>query len=132
MPVGLLDNELLTNAFKYAFVGREGGTLTVRCLHEKEDAYRIVIADNGVVLPANTTWPVSGKLGGLILKSLEEKRTPITPLRRLLFFLSVQGFAGLVLAIGKAPPRVRDMEQHDPLSFARGARRDLDASPTMI
>ncbi len=37
MPVGLLVNELLTNAFKYAFDGRESGTLTVRCLQEGDD-----------------------------------------------------------------------------------------------
>jgi two-component sensor histidine kinase len=72
MPVGLLVNELLTNAFKYAFVGRDGGTLTIRCLHEKEDTYRIVVGDDGVGLPAGTTWPVPGKLGALILQSLSE------------------------------------------------------------
>ena len=72
MPVGLLVNELLTNAFKYAFVGRDGGTLTLRCLHEKEDTYRIVVGDDGVGLPDGTTWPVPGKLGALILKSLSE------------------------------------------------------------
>jgi PAS domain S-box-containing protein len=72
MPVGLLVNELLTNAFKYAFVGREGGTLTIRCLLEGEDNYCIVVGDDGVGLPADTMWPVSGKLGSLILKSLEE------------------------------------------------------------
>ena len=37
MPVGLLVNELLTNAFKYAFEGRDSGTLTVRCLQERND-----------------------------------------------------------------------------------------------
>jgi len=72
MPVGLLVNELLTNAFKYAFVGRDGGTLTVRCLHEKEDTYRIIVGDDGVGLRPGTTWPVPGKLGALILKSLTE------------------------------------------------------------
>jgi PAS domain S-box-containing protein len=72
MPVGLLVNEVLTNAFKYAFNGREGGVLTVRCLHENEDRYRIVVADDGIGLPEDTTWPVPGKLGALILQSLRE------------------------------------------------------------
>jgi len=72
MPVGLLVNELMTNAFKYAFNGREGGTITVRCLHENGENYRIVVADDGIGLPDDTTWPVAGKLGALILQSLRE------------------------------------------------------------
>jgi PAS domain S-box-containing protein len=72
MPVGLLVNELLTNAFKYAFTARAGGTLTVRCLHEAEDRYRIVVGDDGVGLPEGVTWPVEGKLGALVLQSLKE------------------------------------------------------------
>jgi two-component sensor histidine kinase len=72
MPVGLLVNELLTNAFKYAFRGRDGGTITVRCLHENGDRYRVVVADDGIGLPEGVTWPVPGKLGALILQSLRE------------------------------------------------------------
>jgi two-component sensor histidine kinase len=75
MPVGLLINELLTNAFKHAFGGRDNGTITVRCLHEAEDHYRIVVADDGVGLPEDVTWPVQGKLGSLILQTLRENAT---------------------------------------------------------
>jgi two-component sensor histidine kinase len=71
-PVGLLVNKLLTNAFKYAFNGRESGTITVRCLHEQKDQYRIVVADDGIGLPEDVTWPVPGKLSALILQSLQE------------------------------------------------------------
>jgi PAS domain S-box-containing protein len=72
MPVGLIVNELMTNAFKYAFKGRETGTITVRCLHEDEVNYRIVVADDGVGLPEGKSWPVAGKLGPLILQALRE------------------------------------------------------------
>lgn len=72
MPVGLLVNELLTNAFKYAFAGRGSGTLTIRCLHEDDSNYRIVVADDGIGLPEGTTWPAPKKLGSLILQSLRE------------------------------------------------------------
>ena len=54
MPVGLIVNELLTNAFKHAFNGRGSGTLTVRCLHETEGKYRVVVADDGIGLPEGT------------------------------------------------------------------------------
>ena len=72
MPVGLLVNELLTNAFKYAFNGRDTGTITVRCLHEDDDRFRVVVADDGIGLPDGVKWPVPGKLAPLILQSLRE------------------------------------------------------------
>jgi PAS domain S-box-containing protein len=72
MPVGLLVNELLTNAFKYAFSGRENGTITVRCLREGEEEYRVVVADDGVGLPEGAIWPTPGKLGALVLQTLQE------------------------------------------------------------
>jgi PAS domain S-box-containing protein len=72
MPVGLIVNELLTNAFKYAFNGRRTGTLIVRCLHEADSKYRIVVADDGIGLPEGTTWPIQGKLGALIVQTLRE------------------------------------------------------------
>ncbi len=72
MPVGLLVNELLTNAFKYAFDGRDAGTLTVRCLQERNDYYRVVVADDGNGLPEGAPWPVPGKLSALMLATLKE------------------------------------------------------------
>jgi PAS domain S-box-containing protein len=72
MPVGLVVNELLTNAFKYAFSERGSGTITIRCLHEDADHYRVVVADDGIGLPEDVQWPVQGKLGALILQTLRE------------------------------------------------------------
>jgi PAS domain S-box-containing protein len=72
MPLGLLVNELLTNSFKYAFVGRQTGTITLRCLHEDETKYSVTVADDGVGLPEEMTWPVPGKLGALIVQTLRE------------------------------------------------------------
>ncbi|HEY7247899.1 MAG TPA: histidine kinase dimerization/phosphoacceptor domain -containing protein [Xanthobacteraceae bacterium] len=72
MPVGLLVNEVLTNAFKYAFVGRGNGTITLQCLHEDETRYGVVVADDGVGLPEGMTWPLPGKLSALIVQTLRE------------------------------------------------------------
>jgi PAS domain S-box-containing protein len=72
MPVGLLVNELLTNVFKHAFSGRESGTISVQCLREDEDRYRVLVADDGIGMPEDAEWPVQGKLGALILQSLRE------------------------------------------------------------
>jgi len=72
MPAGLLVNELLANTFKHAFEGRETGTISLECLHEDEERYRITFADNGVGFASGTTWPTPGKLGALILQTLRE------------------------------------------------------------
>jgi PAS domain S-box-containing protein len=71
MPTGLVVNELLTNALKYAFVGRAGGTITLHSLTDA-DGCRIIIADDGVGLPEGVTWPKRGKLGSAIVQSLRE------------------------------------------------------------
>jgi PAS domain S-box-containing protein len=72
MPVGLLINELLTNAFKYAFVGRDHGVISIECLCENDERYRINFADDGVGFPPGIVWPARGKLGALILQTLRE------------------------------------------------------------
>jgi two-component sensor histidine kinase len=72
MPVGLLVNELMTNAFKYAFKPPQTGTITVRCLHESETSYRVIVSDDGLGLPEGKTWPAPGKLGALIVQTLRE------------------------------------------------------------
>ena len=69
MPTGLVVNELLTNALKHAFQGRDGGVITLRCTTHG-DGCRIVVADDGVGLPGGLTWPKPGKLSALIVRSL--------------------------------------------------------------
>jgi len=72
MPVGLLVNELMTNAFKYAFNGRGTGVITLECLQQNDERCRVVVADDGVGLPEGTSWPVPGKIGALVLQILRE------------------------------------------------------------
>lgn len=72
MPVGLLVNELLTNAFKYAFNGRQSGTITLRCVRQGEDHAELIVADDGIGLPEGTQWPPQGKIAALMLASLRE------------------------------------------------------------
>jgi two-component sensor histidine kinase len=71
MPTGLVVNEVLTNALKHAFVGREGGTITLHSLVD-DTGCQIVIADDGVGLPEGMRWPTSGRLGSLIVESLRQ------------------------------------------------------------
>jgi two-component sensor histidine kinase len=69
MPTGLVVNELLTNALKHAFQGRDGGTIRLHCTTEGQGC-RVVIADDGVGLPEGVAWPKPGKLSSLIVRSL--------------------------------------------------------------
>lgn len=71
MPVGLVVNELLTNALKHAFVGRDGGTIKLHSLID-ESGCRVEVADDGIGLPEGVTWPQSGKLSAVIVQSLKQ------------------------------------------------------------
>lgn len=71
MPAGLVVNELLTNALKHAFVGRDGGTITLHSLVEAGGC-RVVVADDGVGMAEDETWPKPGKLGAMIAQSLRQ------------------------------------------------------------
>lgn len=71
MPTGLVVNELLTNSLKHAFVGREGGTISLQSLVD-ETGCRVIVADDGIGLADGTTWPKAGKLGAVIVQSLRQ------------------------------------------------------------
>ena len=71
MPAGLVVNELLTNALKHAFAGRDGGTITLHSIVD-ETGCRVVVADDGIGLADGVIWPKAGKLGALIAQSLRQ------------------------------------------------------------
>lgn len=69
MPVGLVVNELMTNALKYAFAGRDGGEIKVRCTVDDEGC-KVVVADDGVGLSDKADWPRRGKFSAMIVQSV--------------------------------------------------------------
>lgn len=54
-PIGIIANELLTNAMKHAFSGRDRGTLTVTAGLKSDKAF-LQIRDDGVGLGAGGAW----------------------------------------------------------------------------
>lgn len=79
MPVGLLVNEMLTNAFKYAFMGRERGSVTIECRYEADQGlFEICVADDGHGMPPGAVWPERGKLAALIMQTLRENTEGLT------------------------------------------------------
>lgn len=71
MPTGLVVNEVLTNALKHAFVGRDGGTIRLHSL-VNETGCRVIVADDGIGLGSRDDWPRAGKLSALIVDSLQQ------------------------------------------------------------
>ena len=71
MPAGLVVNELLTNALKHAFAGRERGTIMLHSLVDAKEC-RVIVADDGIGFQDGASWPAAGKLGTLIVKSLRQ------------------------------------------------------------
>jgi two-component sensor histidine kinase len=70
MPTGLVVNELLTNALKHAFQGRDGGAITLHSVTDSAGGCRVLIGDDGIGLPDGSSWPNPGKLSALIVRSL--------------------------------------------------------------
>ena len=71
MPAGLVVNEVLTNALKHAFVGRDTGTIKLHSLIDDNGCY-ITIADDGIGFPQGVTWPERGRLSAMIVHSLKQ------------------------------------------------------------
>ena len=67
--VGLVVNELITNAFKHAFPGGREGVVRVSFRRE-EDSYELVVADNGIGTASEQAAGVGGGLGAQILRAL--------------------------------------------------------------
>jgi two-component sensor histidine kinase len=78
VPLGLIVNEAITNALKYAFppgsrpVGH-GGTVQVSLTHEAGDRYLLVVADDGVGLPADVDLRRSNSMGANIMRGLSKQ-----------------------------------------------------------
>ena len=73
LPVGLIINELLTNAFKYAFPDRPDGTITIELIKSEDDYCIVSVADDGIGLPVNCSPDNTSSLGLYIVKLLTEQ-----------------------------------------------------------
>lgn len=72
VPVGLIVNELLTNAVKYAFPEGRTGEIRVT-LEEREGRITLEIADNGIGLPEGLDMNAVGSMGLLLVKMLSDQ-----------------------------------------------------------
>ena len=71
VSLGLLLSELLTNALRHAFDGRDGGSIQTRVEERPDGGIRLTVADDGVGIAAGSGWPDASKgLGGRIVAQL--------------------------------------------------------------
>lgn len=71
IDIGLIIGELITNAFKYAFVGRDSGTIRVEVSGDVRSGIALVVSDNGIGLPSDAARPErSNSLGWRLIRTL--------------------------------------------------------------
>lgn len=70
IAIGLITNELLTNAVKYAFPDDRSGTITVR-FDRNDDSFELIVADDGIGLSSEKpSVGSSSGLGNRLVRSL--------------------------------------------------------------
>ncbi len=73
VPVGLILNEAITNAIKYAFpIGSNNATITIRMEKKYNDVIDLTVSDNGKGLPEGFDWQTQSGLGLKLMKGLTE------------------------------------------------------------
>jgi len=70
IPCGLIFNELLTNAIKYAFPGKKIGEIIIRLQRENQDQISLEVCDSGVGLPSDFDQEAPKSLGLMLVNSL--------------------------------------------------------------
>lgn len=74
VPVGLIINELATNAYKYAFNGRTQGTIRVTFVHHGSNGgFLLRVADNGIGMAPTATGKNGHSFGYRMINAFTEK-----------------------------------------------------------
>ena len=72
LPIGLILNEAITNAIKYAFPSNGAGIISVSLRHTEGLQYQLTIADNGRGLPEGFDFKKSSTMGMNLMEGLSE------------------------------------------------------------
>jgi two-component sensor histidine kinase len=71
VPIGLIVNELVTNAFKYGFPDDCAGTIQVSFRMVEDNRAELMVADDGVGYPADAREGLGTRLTGLLCRQLD-------------------------------------------------------------
>lgn len=72
IPLGLIINELISNALKYAFTEKDSGVIKLS-LKQKDDMLVLMVLDNGIGLPKDFSVKNSESLGYNLIHSFSQK-----------------------------------------------------------
>ncbi|HEY9803284.1 MAG TPA: PAS domain S-box protein [Leptolyngbyaceae cyanobacterium] len=97
IPCGLIINELVSNALKYAFPHNRGGEIQVRLFQEKDQSLTLIVQDNGIGLPAEFDNKKAKTLGVTLVQGL---------VKQLRAKLAIQSQAGTEFKISCISSRV--------------------------
>jgi len=70
IPLGLIINELLTNSYKYAFAGRDSGTINISLKEKNAEELELHVSDDGKGLPEHFDPSTLNSLGVKLVKGL--------------------------------------------------------------
>ena len=73
VPLGLLLNELITNSFKHAFIGRAEGRITLAVHRTDDQGIDLVYQDDGVGMPVEKQQDDGNTLGVSLIESLVDQ-----------------------------------------------------------
>jgi two-component sensor histidine kinase len=70
IPCGLIINELISNSFKYAFKGKDQGTISIIFKRLNTEEYQLEVADDGIGIPNDVDITKTKSLGMKIIHKL--------------------------------------------------------------
>lgn len=82
VPCGLIVNELITNSLKYAFPGDRRGTISIRVHALEDNQLSLVVADDGIGIPADFDADEAESIGMQLVTGLTQQLQGIYELNR--------------------------------------------------
>jgi PAS domain S-box-containing protein len=75
LTLGLIVNELVSNALKHAFIGRKSGEINVSLIKNSLNTLQLSVKDNGIGIPEENKLYKSNSLGLMLVKALVEQQS---------------------------------------------------------
>ena len=82
IPVGLIINELVSNAFAHGFPGKKKGSVSIKMHADGKESYNLVVSDTGVGLPKKYDWKNPITLGIQLVSDLVKQIDGALDIRR--------------------------------------------------